>query len=137
LSDHAFDRLVQSCWDEGRDPVDDARVQQRLLAHPELLDGFAQWRAAVGALPLAASRQRKRRYWFAAAACVGLAAAAGWWSLLTGGAETGVEPGVVRFSVFETTTQRPGATVSWRERRTLVATPHTRFSITKHRNAIR
>ncbi len=132
-----FERRIQQCWDERRDPADDAEVQAHLLAHPELLEDFARWRTSVHAVSASTEPSVRRPMpWRVMAAAAIVIVSAGWWWSSSSTAEA-AGAGHVVSSTFETATGGPRATVAWREQRVLVATPDTTFTITEHRSAIR
>ena len=133
MKHNEFERTVQTAWDRGRDPVDIPEVRGHLEAHPELLEDFARWRESVVNLQQTERMGARSPYWIAVAAAV--LASSLWWVFPV---EATSEPRpVVIESSFEHVVERPGNTISWRERRTLIENENTVFAVTRHTRAVR
>jgi hypothetical protein len=136
-----YEELIQECWDQKRDPVDDSRVQDYLLDHPDHLESFAKWRAGVAAVEHVLPQ--RRRLWALAVALIVLPLTL-YVSLRAPGATkaTPVVPPIATnggfvHSSFTQETIGSGHVVRWRERRILVDTQDTFLAIIEHRSAQR
>lgn len=123
-----YERRLHECLDRREDPLDDARVQQYLLAHPEALETFAGQQHLLATLaPHRASPRvpsRHRWPWLLAAAAAVAAAAV----LAMPGASTALDRHLLDGSLTERTAPC-AATLSWRTREVLVQTPTTTLEI--------
>ena len=129
----ALEQRLQQCWDERRDPLDDAGLCAWLSDHPEALPGFAQRRALVAALATMPVPTRRRRV--AGSALVLAAGLAGLCLFLAWPAPVSARPaGRVLAATVEFTPPRALASVTWRERTVLCATPDVRIEITDQRS---
>ena len=132
----SLEARIQACWDERADPLADPDVQAMLLAHPEALEEFARWRAAVDALPAAPAagampraNARWARIAAAAAVILALAAVAAWLQ----GARSAASPAVAHVrlvaSRLEHEPRTAGLAAPCQLRRKLVDTARTQFEI--------
>ena len=131
-----LEHLAQDAWDRGVDPLDEASVVSWLDEHPEHIEAFAAWRASVETLPsMDAASTRRHRPLVAALAAATLLAGS-----LVVLADDRCEPPSPEPGFRTSTTTEASSltyTVSWRERRTLAASPNTQLTITEHRSARR
>lgn len=156
MNAHTLPDLVHACFDERRDPLDDARVVAWLEAHPEALEDVAELRARLGELTrgtphgvrrdhardrpeLVRRRPRRRTPWLVAAGLLGLA---GGVFLVAKGRDADRPSFTVlpitaanRFTASLVEEPAPcGATLTWRTREVLADTPDTQLAIVELRS---
>jgi hypothetical protein len=132
MTNAEFERLLQECWDERRDPADDPQLCAWLLEHPEALEDFARRRAAILALAATHAPARRRspvRLVLLAAALVAAAA-------LLLRFQTAARPpaGRILAATLETSRPRAHSSVTWREHQVLCDPPHARLEIIQHKS---
>lgn len=123
-----YERRLHECLDRREDPLDDARVQQYLLQHPEAVEEFADRQHLLATLAPHRASPRvptgHRWPWLLAAAAAVAAAAV----LAMPGTTAAPSHQLLDGSLTERTAPC-AATLSWRTREVLVQTPTTTLEI--------